>query len=90
MTISDTIQRDIVIAAPIDKVWDVVSVPGWWINAGEAIDLTVGSDLGVHMTGDGEAKERERDVRSNAARCGAHGSVTKGARNWRADSVSSR
>jgi uncharacterized protein YndB with AHSA1/START domain len=40
MTISDTIQRDIVIAAPIDKVWDVVSVPGWWINAGEAIDLT--------------------------------------------------
>lgn len=50
MTISDTIQRDIVIAAPIDQVWDVVSVPGWWINAGETIDLT-----GVEWTGEATA-----------------------------------
>jgi uncharacterized protein YndB with AHSA1/START domain len=50
MTISDTIQRDIVIAAPIDKVWDVVSVPGWWINAGETIDLTT-----VEWTGEATA-----------------------------------
>jgi len=36
--VSDTIERDIFIAAPVEKVWELVSVPGWWINDG-AIDL---------------------------------------------------
>ena len=36
--VSDTIQRDAFIAAPIDKVWQLVSVPGWWVNDG-ALDL---------------------------------------------------
>lgn len=36
--VSDTIERDIFIAAPVDKVWDLVSVPGWWINDG-TLDL---------------------------------------------------
>jgi uncharacterized protein YndB with AHSA1/START domain len=36
--VSDTIQRDIFIAAPVEKVWELVSVPGWWINDG-TLDL---------------------------------------------------
>jgi uncharacterized protein YndB with AHSA1/START domain len=32
--VSDTIERDIFIAAPLGKVWDLISVPGWWINDG--------------------------------------------------------
>jgi uncharacterized protein YndB with AHSA1/START domain len=36
--VSDTIERDIFIAAPIEKVWELISVPGWWINDG-TLDL---------------------------------------------------
>ena len=36
--VSDTIERDIFIAAPAEQVWELVSVPGWWINDG-ALDL---------------------------------------------------
>ena len=36
--VSDTIERDILIKAPIEKVWRLVSVPGWWINDG-TLDL---------------------------------------------------
>ena len=32
--VSDTIERDIFIAAPAEKVWELISVPGWWINDG--------------------------------------------------------
>lgn len=39
--ISDTIERSIFIAADVEKVWDVVSIPGWWINEGSAIDLSI-------------------------------------------------
>ena len=39
--VSDTIERDILIAAPAEKVWSVVSIPGWWINDGSAIDLSL-------------------------------------------------
>jgi uncharacterized protein YndB with AHSA1/START domain len=37
--VSDTIERDIFIAAPAEKVWEVVSIPGWWINDGSALQL---------------------------------------------------
>ena len=36
--VSDIIERDIFIAAPIGKVWELVSMPGWWINDG-TLDL---------------------------------------------------
>ena len=36
--VSDTIEREIFIAAPVEKVWELVSVPGWWINDG-TLDL---------------------------------------------------
>lgn len=34
-TISDEIRREILIEAPLPRVWDLVSEPGWWVNAGE-------------------------------------------------------
>ncbi|HKX68491.1 MAG TPA: SRPBCC domain-containing protein [Intrasporangium sp.] len=33
--IPNTIERQIEIAAPIERVWALVSGPGWWINEGE-------------------------------------------------------
>src|SRR5580698_2419722 len=36
--VSDAIERDVFIAAPVEKVWELVSVPGWWINDG-TLDL---------------------------------------------------
>jgi uncharacterized protein YndB with AHSA1/START domain len=36
--VNDTIERDVFIAAPVGKVWELVSVPGWWINDG-TLDL---------------------------------------------------
>jgi uncharacterized protein YndB with AHSA1/START domain len=36
--VSDTIERDVFIAAPPEKVWDLISVPGWWIND-DTLDL---------------------------------------------------
>jgi uncharacterized protein YndB with AHSA1/START domain len=37
--VSDTISREIFIAAPVEKVWELISVPGWWINGGSALNL---------------------------------------------------
>src|SRR5580693_1085279 len=49
--VSDTIERSILIAAPIGCVWELVSVPGWWINDGSGLDLSlierVGDDRAV-------------------------------------------
>ncbi len=35
MSIPNTIERQIHIAAPVERVWSLVSEPGWWINQGE-------------------------------------------------------
>lgn len=32
--IPDTIEREVLIHAPLERVWDLVSEPGWFINAG--------------------------------------------------------
>lgn len=34
-SVSNTIERQIEISAPIDRVWALVSEPGWWINEGD-------------------------------------------------------
>lgn len=36
-TAQDTIERSIDIDAPVGRVWSIVSVPGWWINAGTIV-----------------------------------------------------
>jgi uncharacterized protein YndB with AHSA1/START domain len=31
----------VLIAAPAEKVWAVVSIPGWWVNDGSGLDLSL-------------------------------------------------
>lgn len=35
MVAQDKIEREIVINAPVERVWDLVSEPGWWIGDGD-------------------------------------------------------
>lgn len=35
MTVQDKIEREIVINAPVQRVWELVSEPGWWIGDGD-------------------------------------------------------
>lgn len=41
----DTIERSIVITAPIDRVWELVTEPGWWVpsDAPVTADRTPGT-----------------------------------------------
>jgi uncharacterized protein YndB with AHSA1/START domain len=39
--VSDTIERSVLIAAPAEKVWAVVSIPGWWVNDGSGLELSL-------------------------------------------------
>ena len=34
MSETDRIEREIVIAAPLQRVWDLVTEPGWWVGDG--------------------------------------------------------
>lgn len=34
----DRIEREIEIDAPAERVWQLVSRPGWWVNDGEIVD----------------------------------------------------
>jgi uncharacterized protein YndB with AHSA1/START domain len=48
--IADRIEREILIDAPIERVWRLVSEPGWWIGDGDRSDQVVtreGEDLVV-------------------------------------------
>jgi uncharacterized protein YndB with AHSA1/START domain len=51
MTVTqDSIERQITIDAPAERVWALVSQPGWWINNGVIVDHEierVGDDLDV-------------------------------------------
>lgn len=41
----DTIERSIAITAPLERVWDLVTEPGWWVPTDEPVtaDRTPGS-----------------------------------------------
>lgn len=45
--IADTIERSILIQAPVERVWALVSEPGWWINDGEIVahEITWNGDV---------------------------------------------
>lgn len=36
--ISDRIERSILIDTPIERAWNLVSTPGWWINKGDVVE----------------------------------------------------
>lgn len=62
MTVTaDRIERQIEIDAPAERVWALVSQPGWWINDGEIVDHKierVGDVDVVHDPTHGEFKLR--------------------------------
>jgi uncharacterized protein YndB with AHSA1/START domain len=37
----DRIEREILIEAPLERVWDLVSEPGWWIGDGDRSSQTI-------------------------------------------------
>jgi uncharacterized protein YndB with AHSA1/START domain len=39
--IADRIEREILINAPVERVWRLVSEPGWWIGDGDRSNQTV-------------------------------------------------
>ncbi len=47
-TVADRIERSIDIDATAERVWELVSRPGWWINEGTVVDNTV-EDRGDHV-----------------------------------------
>jgi uncharacterized protein YndB with AHSA1/START domain len=42
--VPDRIEREILIDAPVDRVWRLVTEPGWWIGDGEPTRRTVERD----------------------------------------------
>ncbi|XVX20648.1 ATPase [Actinomycetota bacterium] len=51
-TITDAIERSITIDAPRERVWQLISEPGWWINEGEIREHEIVSDGSVHRVTD--------------------------------------
>ncbi|PID97734.1 MAG: toxin [Actinobacteria bacterium] len=52
----DSVEADILLDAPIEDVWALVSEPGWWINDGPLGDHEVEQDdTGVYHINDPEA-----------------------------------
>lgn len=49
MSTPDSIRREITIDAPLERVWRLISTPGWWINDGEVIEheTTTDGDLTI-------------------------------------------
>ena len=42
--VPDRIEREILIDAPVERVWQLVSEPGWWIGDGDPARRTVEHD----------------------------------------------
>src|SRR3954454_1764060 len=38
VTMQDTIERSIAISAPLDRVWGLVTEPGWWVPSDEPVE----------------------------------------------------
>ena len=54
---TDRIERSIEIAAPAERVWALVSEPGWWINDGVIRPHRIERDGDVHIVHDYEHGE---------------------------------
>ena len=50
--IADRIERQIEIEAPAQRVWDLVSEPGWYINDGTVVDHRIERDGDVDVVHD--------------------------------------
>ncbi|ALE05011.1 hypothetical protein AL755_05100 [Arthrobacter sp. ERGS1:01] len=52
-SLNDSIERQIDIDAPIERVWQLVSEPGWWINEGEIREHRLEERDGLTVVHDG-------------------------------------
>ncbi|WP_049576103.1 SRPBCC domain-containing protein [Streptomyces sp. SBT349] len=52
MTENDRIEREIAIAAPAERVWDLISRPGWFINDGAVIEHRIEDRGDLHIVHD--------------------------------------
>lgn len=53
---NDVVEADVLIDAPLARVWELVSEPGWWINDGPLGDHEIDVDEdGLHHVTDPEA-----------------------------------
>jgi len=66
MSSTDRIEREIVIAAPVDRVWEVLTraehLGSWFADAGAEIDLRPGGSIALHWEQHGTALGRVEDV----------------------------
>jgi uncharacterized protein YndB with AHSA1/START domain len=65
--VTDRIEREIVIAAPPERVWDVVTqaehLGSWFADRGAEIDLRPGGALALHWRDHGTSHGRVEDVK---------------------------
>lgn len=54
----DTVERAITIEAPIETVWGLAHIPGWWVNSGEVVDhdITWDGEIAVVATEFGDMR----------------------------------
>ena len=64
--VPDQIERDITIAAPVDRVWELITRPEhlgrWFGDAGAEIDLRPGGEMALRWTEHGTARGRVERV----------------------------
>ena len=69
--ITDKIEREVTIAAPIERVWSILTeaehIGGWFADAGAEIDLRPGGALVMHWAEHGTANGARRDGRAAAS-----------------------
>jgi uncharacterized protein YndB with AHSA1/START domain len=66
MQIPDTIEREVVIDAPVERVWTLITDPehvaAWFSEAGAEIELRPGGDMTLSWEGHGTAQARVERV----------------------------
>jgi uncharacterized protein YndB with AHSA1/START domain len=92
----DRVERSIAITAGVERVWDLVTRPGWWINDGEVADAGSGPPGEASRAGPGAHRiERDGDLcRVHDPTCGEFEILvvkleprTYAAFRWRSDGV---
>jgi len=78
--VDDRVERSIAITAGIERVWNLVTRPGWWINDGEVVDHRIERDGGLCRVHDPTCGEFEILVVKLEPR-------TYAAFRWRSDGV---
>ena len=77
----DKVERSITIAAGVERVWDLVTRPGWWINGGEVVEHRIERDGDLCRVHDPACGEFEIRIVALEPR-------TYAAFRWRSDGVS--